>query len=108
MKQEEEAQRKQVEEVEKNKGEDLEEELITKELVDKSEKEFIPIRSLYCLSSISMHLEWKKWRNNVTGPFLAEGSSLAKQGLKPSGSILRHKVMFVGGKTFLLKCITFS
>jgi hypothetical protein len=52
-------------------------------------------------SSILMLLEWKKWRNQLTGPFLPVGPSLENWGLKPSGSILRHQMTFFGGKFFV-------
>jgi len=58
----------------------------------------IQIGSLYCLSSILMHLEWKKWRNQLTGLFLLAGPSLAKRGLKPFRRLLRHQMMFLGVK----------
>lgn len=58
----------------------------------------IRIESLYCSSSISMHLKWKKWKNQLTGPFLPAGPSLAKRGLKSFGSVLRYQMMFFGGK----------
>lgn len=59
-------------------------------------------------SSISMHLEWKKLRNKLLGSFLLAGPSLAKQGLKPSGSVLRHETIFFWGKTLPLMRSTFS
>jgi len=58
-------------------------------------------------SSISMHLEWKKWRNKLMGPFLPATPSLAKQGLKPYGSNLRHQTTFFGGKDFPLNVSPF-
>jgi len=34
------------------------------------------------------------------GPFLPAGPSLVKQGLKTSGSVLRHQTTFLGGQKF--------
>ena len=59
----------------------------------------VKIGSLYYFSSISMHLEWKKWRNQLTGSFLLARPSLVKQGLKPSRSILMNQRTLFGGKT---------
>lgn len=58
-----------------------------------------PIRSLYYFSSILMHLELKKWRNHLVGPFLPVGLSLAKWGFKPSESVLRHQTTFSWSST---------
>ena len=63
---------------------------------------------IICFSSISMNLECKKGRNKLTGPFLLAGPSLAKQGLKPSRSMLWHQTMFLEGKTLLVYFYTFS
>ena len=54
-----------------------------------------------------MHLEWKKWTNQIMRSFLPAGPSLVKQGLKPS-SVLRHQTKFFAGKYFPLKHSTFS
>jgi len=53
-----------------------------------------------------MHLEWKKWRNKFTGSFLPAVPNLAKQGLKPSGSV-GYEMTFSGGKKLLLNYNTF-
>lgn len=63
----------------------------------------------YIISLISMHLEWKRWQNQHTWPFLLVGPSLAKQGLKPFESILRHQTKFLfWGGALSFWCCTFS
>ena len=61
------------------------------------------IGSLYYLSSILMLLKWKKWRNQLRGPFLSAGSTLANLGMKSSKIGLRHKMRLFGSKNLLLK-----
>ena len=55
-----------------------------------------------------MHLEWKKWRNHLTRPFLPMEPSLEKQDMKPFGSVLRHQTTFFGGKISFLNHIIIS
>ena len=50
-----------------------------------------------------MLLKWIKWGNQVTISILSTILSFANFGLKPYGSISRYKIMFFGGKTFVLK-----
>lgn len=54
-----------------------------------------------------MLLEWKRGRNQLIVPFLPARPTLEKQGLKPSRSILRHKIIFLGLKNFHFSIVAF-